>query len=226
MASKPSPGAKPDAERGHEVLGIVRAAQPRVGHRQHRRSAEMDDPVAQIEIPARDMHCAESDLLRRQVRAARSRKLTIAQSSHGLVFEDAQLRLAVLVERGIAIEVIGAQSPARPRWMRAEAADCFELKRAELERHHIELRALFDLGRKGRADVASGDGFHTAAIQHALDELRRGGLSVRARNADDRALAHLVSELEFADHRDALTQEILHQRRPRIDPRTEHCEVE
>jgi hypothetical protein len=51
--------------------------------------------------------------------------------------------------------------------------------------------------------------FHTARIEHALEELSRGGLSVRARDADDWALAPLVGELEFADHFDAAAQEIL-----------------
>ena len=107
----------------------------------------------------------------------------------------------------------------------AEARDRFELKGADLQGHDVEVFALADFGGKGRADVPARDRFHAARVEHFFHELRSGRFSIRAGDADDRAGAHLIGELEFANHFDAPPDEVLHERHRGIDAGAENRKV-
>ena len=125
----------------------------------------------------------------------------------GLVFEDAQLGLAIFANRAIAIEMIGREvEPDADLGM--EIADRFELKRAHFHGQHREVFILARRFDERFADVAAGNGALAAGVQHLRDQFRRRRLAVRPGDADDRDAAELPAELELADHRDVFARKI------------------
>src|SRR5439155_11709611 len=100
----------------------------------------------------------------------------------GLIFENAQLSRAIIGHGAITIEMIGREvKPETDRW--AKAADSFQLKRADLERQHIEW-SLFPCNFGERfADVAASDCSLAAEVQHLSKQFGRRRFAVRASTA-------------------------------------------
>ena len=117
--------SKADTERGHQVLGIVSAAQFGVGHFQDGCAAKMDHALDEREVTVIDER-AERQLSRTQLRQL------VAEIHHRpivrrLVFKDADFRRVVFLHRLVTIEmVVGEAEPDRD--VRAESRDGLELE--------------------------------------------------------------------------------------------------
>src|SRR6185436_17141866 len=114
--------------------------------------------------------------------------------------EDAELGLAILANRSVAIEVIGGKvEPNRDLGM--EFADGLELERTDFDRKHSEVVA-FARGFDERfADVTAGHGGLPAGVQHLRNQLGCRGLAVCPSDADHGHGAKLITKLELADDR-------------------------
>src|SRR6266404_9010044 len=75
-----------------------------------------------------------------------------------------------------------------------------QLERADLNREHIKLRLVaYDLS-EGLSNIAAGNCSLPACVQHLRDQLRRRRFAVSSGDRNDRTLAKLPAQFEFADH--------------------------
>ena len=125
----------------------------------------------------------------------------------GLVFEDAQLGLAIFANRAIAIEMVGREVEPDAN-LGMKIADRFELKRTDFHGQHSEVFVLAGRFDERFADVAAGDGALAAGVQHLRDQFRRRRLAVCPGDADDRHATKLPAELQFADDGNVLPRKI------------------
>ena len=101
--------------------------------------------------------------------------------------------------------------------MRAKGVDGFKLEGADFEDHYVEFVALPHRGREGQADVSAGHRAYARTLQHGGGQFGSGRFAVCSGYGDYGANAFFKSKLQFANHRNFLTKDVLHERNGRID---------
>src|SRR5262249_58028833 len=94
--------------------------------------------------------------------------------------EDAQLRVAIGLERAVAVEVVGLEVEEH-RDVTYERLDILELERRELANDPVHAAD----GGERRADVPGNGDVATRRPEDRAEQLGRPRLAVRAGNADD-----------------------------------------
>jgi hypothetical protein len=111
--------------------------------------------------------------------------------------EDPELRVAVLLERPVPVEVVRLEVEQH-RDAAVQLVHVLELERRELANHPVGVRDR----RERRADVACDRHVAARGPEDRAEELGRRRLPVRARDADDRPLGvEPVAELDLAPDR-------------------------
>src|SRR5579862_9892034 len=116
--------------------------------------------------------------------------------------EEPRLRVAVLGERAVAVQVVGRHVEEAPD-PRPEALHPFELEARHLDDR--DLGRVVERGDQRRAEVAAGEGPAAGARKREADERRGRALAVRTRDGDHRTRQHAEGELDLAPHRDPAT---------------------
>ena len=132
----------------------------------------------------------------------RLRDFRIIRVQHGeialqLVFEHAHFCVGVLIERAVAIEMIGRQIQQHTD-LRTETFDGFQLKAADFGDRHGLVGGSFHQREQRRADVAADERRNVRRLQYVRYERCRGGLAVRAGDCDQLAAQEAPGQLDFA----------------------------
>ena len=135
------------------------------------------------------------------------------------VLRDAHLGVDVVLEAVvIAVEVVG-RNVRQNADMGAEPVHAVQLERAQFQDIPVVVARSHGVG-EALADVAAEGHVVTRIAQDLVDERRRGGLAVRARDADALRTAHVAArELDLGDHRNARLADLPHDRRRVGNPR-------
>ncbi len=119
-----------------------------------------------------------------------------------LAREDPQLRLGVVIEAPVAVEVVGGDVQEH-RALRGEGARVLQLEARALADHRRLGIGLAGYGGQRGTDVAGDDDGLLRLAPQVAEELGHGRLAVRPGHPDEGVGKAPPAELELADHRDA-----------------------
>jgi hypothetical protein len=219
-----------DRDRGEDVLDVVAAREPR--------PAEGVALLGRVGQPERGEPLAGEGSAGHRARAerhdarahagGRAPCLRVVAVHDRVVVrllrrEDPRLRLAVLGERPVAVQVIG-RDVQETRDARPEALDPLELEARHLRDR--DLRGDVHGGDQRHAEVPARERAPSRALEREADEARRRALPVRPGDGHDRAGEQLEGELDLAADGDAATHGSGEERRVARHAGARHDEID
>jgi hypothetical protein len=227
QADRQAAGGHPEAagERaGSQRVGdVVAAVDLQLVDAQHRHAPAYQRPAAHPVVVIVE---AEGEHALARKRHGDGARVMPVQHLHRRPGEDPRFRRAVLVDAGVAIEMILRKVQHRRR-VRLERPGSLELVARQLEHPGG--------GRRGppqrrlqhrRRDVAGHFGVDSRALQEMPGERSHGGLAVGAGNGKDLRFVLPGKQFDIADHRDALGDRCLDYRVFERQARTDAHQVD
>ncbi len=190
----------------HDVVEVVHALQPEPFGAEAEHLAvvgEGDEAVAVADPFFELVEAAHREELRFQFPGAcRDQRVIDVQDGvvvGTLVLEDAELRVDVLLEAVVAIQVVFGQVQ-KDGDVRPEALDPLELEGGEFDHDALHLGAAHGELDEWIADVPADEGVEAASLEDLAGQRGRGGLAVGPGDGDHRGLDEPGGELHLGDH--------------------------
>ncbi len=141
-----------------------------------------------------------------------------------LVLEDAGLGGSIVLERVVAVKMIG-RDVQHHRDLRMEGLDRLQLKAADLQHHPGVVGGLIDEGDRRRADVSADQRLAPASGDDLARQRRGRRLAVGAGDGDDLAFQEACRQFHFADDRNTERTRLYQLRNIEGNAGTDHDQV-